>query len=251
MNLDRLTKQVVRIVKNASKLYHNQKFFEVVERHKYERDDVTNNDILTQAYLEKKLLKLIPNSSFVGEEGSSGSEEDDGYVWIIDPIDGTQNYKKGIPLYGTQLALQYNRKTILSVIYFPVNRQMYVATPSGSTLNGQPIKVSSETDLKWSSACICNYRWYIEIEDKYKIEHKLVSTLKTVRLLGCSALNYSLCACGKMELVIVFGNTIWDLYPGKYLIEQAGGMVYSNNDLSLHIAGSIDMVEKVRKLLGV
>ena len=54
-----------------------------------------------------------------------------------------------------------------------------------------------------------------------------------------------------MELVVVFGDTVWDLYPGKFLIEQAGGKVYTNEQLQLHIAGSVEMVNKIIKLLGV
>ncbi len=251
MDYNKLAKKVAKIVKRASKIYYKQDFFEMEECHKYEKDDVTNNDVATQNYLQYKLLHLIPNSGFIGEEGCSTNVSDNGYVWIIDPIDGTQNYKKGIPLYGTQLALQYNGKTVISVIYFPAQKQMYIATPTKATLNGKPIYVSDEKDLKWSGACVCNYRGYIDIEDKFKIQHTLVSTLKTVRILGCSALNYALCACGKMELVVVFGDTVWDLYPGKFLIEQAGGKVYTNEQLQLHIAGSVEMVNKIIKLLGV
>jgi myo-inositol-1(or 4)-monophosphatase len=249
MNIKHLEKQVVSIVRKASKLYHNKEFFEVVEKHKYEKDDVTSNDIKTQEFLKSKLLKLIPGSCFIGEEGSEIT--DNSYVWIVDPIDGTQNYKKGLMFYATQLALQYNGNTILSVMYFPVTKQMYVATESGSKINGKPIKVSSMTDIAWSLSLMGNYAAYAEVEKKYKIQHKLVSNFKSVRLLGCAALNYALCAVGKVEAVVVFGNTVWDLEPGKYLVEKAGGVVYTNADINLHIAGNPKIVENIKKLLGV
>lgn len=249
MDLRKLEKKVVTIVKKAGKLYHNKSFFEVVERHKYEKDDVTSNDIRTQDFLRNKLLKLLPDSCFIGEEGSELN--DNNYIWIIDPIDGTQNYKKGLPLYGTQIALQYKNKTILSVLYFPELREMYVANENGATLNNKPIKVSDKTDIEWSIALVGNYAAYSEIEKKYKIQEKLVSNFKTVRILGCSALNYSLCASGKIEAVVVFGNTIWDLAPGRFLVEKSGGVVYSNENLNLHIAGNLKLVSKIKKLLGV
>ena len=124
MDYNKLAKKVAKIVKRASKIYYKQDFFEMEECHKYEKDDVTNNDVATQNYLQYKLLHLIPNSGFIGEEGCSSNVSYNGYVWIIDPIDGTQNYKKDIPLYGTQLALQYNGETVISVIYFPAQKQM-------------------------------------------------------------------------------------------------------------------------------
>ena len=249
MNINQLKNQVVKIVKQASKLYHNKSFFEVVEKHKYEKDDVTSNDIKTQEYLKSKLLKLLPGSSFIGEEGSAIT--DNSYVWIVDPIDGTQNYKKGLLFYATQLALQFNGETILSVMYFPPTKQLYVATSDGATLNGKPITVSKQTDIAWSLSLVGNYAAYAEMEKKYKIQHKLVSSFKSVRLLGCAALNYALCAVGKVEAVVVFGNTIWDLEPGKYLVEKAGGVVYTNKDINLHIAGNSGIVENIKKLLGV
>ena len=249
MDLKKVEKKVANIVKMASKLYHNKSFFEVVEKHKYEKDDVTNNDIKTQDFLRNKLLKLIPDSCFIGEEGSEINNNS--YVWIIDPIDGTQNYKKGLPLYGTQVALQHDNKTVLSVIYFPELKELYFASENGATLNGKQIKVSDRTDIGWSIALVGNYAAYSEIEKKYKIQEKLVSSFKTVRILGCSALNYALCASGKIESVVVFGNTIWDLVPGRFLVEKSGGVVYTNENLNLHIAGNVELVNKIKKLLGV
>ena len=97
MDYNKLAKKVAKIAKRASKIYYKQDFFEMEERHKYEKDDVTNNDVATQNYLQYKLSQLIPNSGFIGEEGCSSNVSDNGYVWIIDPIDGTSCVAGGRP----------------------------------------------------------------------------------------------------------------------------------------------------------
>lgn len=249
MDLKKIEKQVIRLVKKASSIYYKKEFFEVEEKHKHEKDDVTNNDIATQNYIKSKLLKLIPGSCFIGEEGSELT--DNNYVWILDPIDGTQNYKKSIPLYGTQLALQYNRKTIFSVLYFPAYNDMFVANEFGSTLNGKPIGVSHNTKINWSVVLIGNFAEYVDMDKQTEIQFKLMHNFKSIRILGCAAYNYSLCSCGKMDAVVIFGNTIWDLAPGQFLVKQAGGTTYTNKKMCLHISGNAELVKEIKKLLEV
>lgn len=249
MNLEKIEKQVVKIIKQASKMYYKQEFFEVEEKHKYENDDVTNNDIATQNFIKEKLLKLIEGSCFIGEEGSEIN--DNKYVWILDPIDGTQNYKKSVPPYGTQLVLQLNRKTIFSVIYLPCYNELYVANEKGATLNGKPIMVANNFELNKSVVLMGNFASYVDIEKQTEIQFKLMNNFKSIRIFGSVAFNYSLCATGKMDAVVIFGNTIWDLAPGQFLIEKAGGTTYENKKLCLHISGNAEIVKNIKKLLRV
>lgn len=248
MDLQKIEKQIVKIVKRASKIYFGKEFFEVEEKHKYPKDDVTNNDINTQEYIRKALLKLIPNSCFIGEEGSELTNNE--YCWILDPIDGTRNYKKSVPLYATQLALQKNKKTIFSVIYFPEFKELYVANEKGVTFNGKPISVSKVTQLDWSVACLSNIT-DITSKKQAEIQVKLMQHLRSVRLFGCMAYNFAIVGRGKMDGLVVFGNTPWDFEPGKFLVKQSGGVVYHNAKCDMYVAGNKDFVEKVKELLEV
>lgn len=249
MNLEKIEKKVISLIKKSSKIYYKQEFFEVEDKHKHENDDVTNNDIATQNYIKANLLKLIPGSCFIGEEGSEVN--DNKYVWILDPIDGTQNYKHAIPIYGTQLVLQVNRKSVFSVIYLPAFNDLFVANKKGAFLNGKPISVSHNTNFEHSLVLLGNFAPYVDLKTQTEIQFKLMKTFKSIRVLGSAAYNYSLCACGKMEALVVFGNTVWDLEPGQFLVEKAGGVTYSNKNYNLHITGNKELVEKIKELLEV
>ena len=248
MDLQKIEKKIVKLIKRASKIYFGKDFVEVEERHKHPMDDVTNNDINTQEFIREGLLKLIPNSCFIGEEGSDLTDND--YCWILDPIDGTRNYKKSVPLYGTQLALQYKKETVLSVVYFPTIKELYVANSEGVTLNGKPIKLSNITQIDWSVVCLSNIT-DITSKTQAEIQVKLMKYLRSVRLFGCMAYNFAIVARGKMDALVVFGNTPWDFEPGKFLIEKCGGEVYFNKKYDMYIGGNKELVKNIKEVLEV
>lgn len=248
MDLQKIEKKIIKLVKRASKIYYGKDFIEIEERHKHPKDDVTNNDIKTQEYIRTGLVKLIPNSSFIGEEGNELTDND--YCWILDPIDGTRNYKKSVPLYGTQLALQYKKETILSVAYFPEMKELYVANEQGVTLNGKPIALSTITQLDWSVVCLSNIT-DITSQKQLDIQVKLMRYLRSVRLFGCMAYNFAVVARGKMDALVMFGNTPWDFEPGKFLIEKCGGVVYYNKKYDMYIAGNKELVKNIKEVLEV
>ena len=249
MNLIKIEKKVKQIIKRASKIYYHKKFFELYEKHKFEKDDVTNNDVATQNYIKAKLLKLIPGSSFIGEEGSQITDHK--YVWILDPIDGTQNYKRGLANYGTQLALQYDGSTVLSVIYFPVFKEMYVANSNGATLNGRPITVSKTTAVDWAVIAVNNYIRFFRTEKHKQLVYYMLDDAKSLRVTGCRALDFCTCAKGGFDALVVVGTTLWDFIPGQYLLQQAGGFNYVNKDLNLYISGNKEIVENLKRILEV
>lgn len=248
MDLQKIEKKIIKLIKRASKIYYGKDFVEIEERHKHPKDDVTNNDINTQEFIRAGLLKLIPGSCFIGEEGCNLTDND--YCWILDPIDGTRNYKKSVPLYGTQLALQYKKETILSVMYFPTIKELYVANKNGVSLNGKPIALSSIKQIDWSVVCLSNIS-DITSKKQAEVQVKLMQFLRSVRLFGCMAYNFAIVARGKMDALVVFGNTPWDFEPGKFLIEQCGGVVYYNKKYNMYIGGNKDLVDSIKEVLGV
>ena len=249
MDLQKIEKQIVKIVKRASKIYFGKEFYEVEEKHKHPKDDVTNNDIKTQSYIRSALLKLIPNSCFIGEEGDN-KETDNEYRWILDPIDGTRNYKKSIPLYATQLALQKNNETIFSVIYFPEFNELYVANQKGATFNGKPIQVTTTEELDWAVTCLSNIS-SVSSKKQAEFQVKLMQNLRSVRLFGCMAYNFAIVGRGKMDALVVFGNTLWDFEPGMFLVKQCGGEIYYNKKYDMSIAATSKLVGEIKNLLEV
>lgn len=184
-------------------------------------DAVTEIDQQVEKYLKSEFEKIMPEVSFVGEE--FGGDRDSGYFWLVDPIDGTGHYIRGIPFCTTMVALINDGQVIFSAIYDFVNDIMYHAElGNGAYKNDEKISVS-EQSLRGA---------YLAFEIKsQKEENKALLTEVRSRasLLHtlCSGFEYVLVATGKIEGRLVydgFGKD-YDFAPGSLLVSEAGGVV--------------------------
>jgi histidinol-phosphatase len=110
---------------------------------------VTDADRATERMLRERIARERPGESVLGEE-----EGDDGGAvrWIVDPIDGTRNFSRGIPVWATLLALERNGQIVCGVASAPaLGRRWWAARGEGAFANGSPIAVSSVTDLRDAS----------------------------------------------------------------------------------------------------
>ena len=241
--------KILKIVKRASKIYFGKNFYEREDKHKFENDDVTNRDILTQQYLQNNLLKILPNSKFIGEEGKV-EKDDNVYTWIVDPIDGTFNFKHDVPIYGTQICLHKEGKPIFSCLYLPVLDKLYYAIEGqGAFLNGKKIGVSSERDLKDIGVCIGDFQVNYDIEKEKKIMLALSDKVKRIRMFGCSCFDSCSISRGTLDVYISHTVTPWDILPGDFLIRQAGGSMFVNDDKTTYIYGNRANAMKVIEIL--
>lgn len=111
-------------------------------------DLVTYSDRQAQEDIIRTISAEFPGDLFIAEEGEENSLTD-ARTWVIDPIDGTLNYERGIPMFGTQLVLMIGKEPVMSVIYLPVPEEMFTATVAdGVRLNGIPVKPCGGHDLK-------------------------------------------------------------------------------------------------------
>lgn len=101
-------------------------------------DIVTDADVRAQGIIVDGLRDLFPDDDIIAEEGME-HEPGQGRTWVVDPIDGTLNYGRGNPMFGTQLALLVGGRPVFSAISLPAAGEMYVADASGATLNGRPL----------------------------------------------------------------------------------------------------------------
>ena len=100
--------------------------------------------------LVEQLSALLPGAGFIAEEGS-GSLTDEEYCWVIDPLDGTNNYSQGLPVFTVSIGLQYREETILGVVYAPYLGELYTAIRDrGARYNGKVIRVAEKQDLAHS-----------------------------------------------------------------------------------------------------
>ena len=109
---------------------------------------VTDVDVLVEGEILALLRREFPNMGILAEE-SAGVRADAGYVWIVDPLDGTRNYASGIPFFSVVVGLALDGEVLVGVNYDPVRDEMFEAERgTGAFLNGQPIRVSERPAIE-------------------------------------------------------------------------------------------------------
>ena len=118
-------------------------------RFKRPGDVVTDVDTEAEARIFDLIQQEFPNHTLVGEESASDVRADEGYAWIVDPVDGTRNYSVGLPIYSTVVGLALDGEVLVGVNYDPERDDLFEAERgAGAYLNGKPIHVSKKTELK-------------------------------------------------------------------------------------------------------
>ncbi len=190
------------------------------------------NDLVSRADKEAERLfvnfleKLLPESGFIAEEGTSNKVGKQ-YNWIIDPLDGTTNYLYGIPCYCTSVALRQNDKLVLGVIYDPVHDECFsAAIERGAHLNGKKISVSRQGELSKSLVATgFPYDNRGRQADYLQLLTIVNSNTRGIRRLGSAALDMAYVACGRFDAFYEYGLNPWDCAAGALIIQEAGGTV--------------------------
>ena len=187
---------------------------------KADQTPVTRADQEAEQAIVEILGHAMPDCGFLGEEfGAKGPQE---RRWIIDPIDGTRNFVRRIPVWATLIGLEEAGEVTAGVVYNPVTDEMHTARRgAGAFLNGERIRVSSTTTLEQSTflhaglGIVRKAGWW----DGFA---RLIDGTLNQRGFG-DYLGYALVAAGKAEIYAELGLKPWDLAPCKILIEEAGG----------------------------
>lgn len=189
---------------------------------KADQTPVTLADQEAEVTIKDLIAKAFPDHAFLGEEG--GQDKTAEYLWIIDPIDGTKNYMRKIPLFATQLALMHNDEIILGISNAPkMNELVFAEKGNGAFLNNQPIRVSNTQKISSS------YLSYGGI-GSFDRHHQLNDLLKLERnTLGHRGIgdfwSYHLLASGKIDIMIESDTKIWDIAALSCIVQEAGGRV--------------------------
>jgi myo-inositol-1(or 4)-monophosphatase len=223
-------------------LLRQQSKIKVVSQ-KTSTDWLLEQDKHAEKIIITKIREAFPDHSILAEE-SGLDQKHAHYKWIIDPLDGSFNYQRGWPLYGSIIGLYVKDLIKVAVIFLPKFDELYTAVDKGGTyLNGKKIHVSTVSDLKGSIIVVGDYNK----NNNQKIIKKQLNDMKLlanhvgrVRMVGSSALDHALIASGKVEALINRGGKPWDLEVGKKLIEEAGGVAtrLSDEDNGLFLFGN-------------
>lgn len=182
---------------------------------------VTEIDQQLEKYLKSKFEIIMPEVSFVGEE--FGGNRDSGYFWLVDPIDGTGHYIRGIPFCTTMVALIKDEQVIFSAIYDFVNDVVYHAEfRKGAYKNEKKISVSEQS----LEGAYLAFEIKSQKEENKALLAEVRSRASLIHTLS-SGFEYVLVATGKIEGRLVydgFGKD-YDFAPGSLLVSEAGGVV--------------------------
>lgn len=192
-------------------------------------DFVTEVDIAAEKEILHQLGKAYPEHQFLCEESGPSGNEDSDYTWVIDPLDGTSNFLRGIPHYAISIACLHRGKIEHAVVYDPVRREEFIASRGrGAQLNGHRIRVGSRHELNDSligtgvpfmGHCDEHLDWYTQSLAV------ITSRSMGVRRAGAGSLDLAYVAAGRLDGFWEMGLNQWDIAAGALLVREAGGLI--------------------------
>ena len=186
------------------------------------QDFLTETDLAVEKLLRERIVGEYPQDSILGEEEGG---EINGGTWVLDPIDGTANFARGIPHFCIVIAFVHNNVTEFGVIYDPVHDELYCAKKSqGAWLNNQAITSATTSDF---SAANLELGWSQRVShERYmSVYEGMLSLGGNVRRSACGALGLAYVAVGRTDAYVELHMNPWDCLAGLILVEESGGVV--------------------------
>jgi len=217
---------------------------------------------------EQKIIDIIkasfPNHAFLGEELGEITAKSE-YKWIIDPIDGTNNYIAKRDTFSVSIGLEYKGEIILGVVYLPKRDELFLAERGkGATLNNQPIHLKNTDDLSKANITYSTYPGK-EAETK-KLDQKILAAIPQVEYFGADkpnpvfgrgsmAAEFCYLACGRLDGLIRLKQKPWDAAAGSLIAAEAGAKMVNleGGKCSIYegdyIAGNDKIVDQILKII--
>lgn len=216
--------QITKLAQECGEIIKNSHPAKIETKNNDWTDLVTEYDKQIQDILQKRLAEILPEASFLGEEGKTDFQKE-GYCFIVDPIDGTTNFTKGYKHSAVSIGLVYNGKPVLGVVYDPFLDEMYTAEKGkGAFCNGQPIYTSRDS---LRNSLVLFGTGSDDINKTWELVKKYFEQSLDVRRSGSGALDLCSVACGRAGLFFELKLKPWDFAAGNLIVEEAGGLVVS------------------------
>ena len=180
------------------------------------KDFVTNSDRMVEKILIEELIKYKKKYSILTEETGYIENEDTENIWIIDPIDGTNNFLHGVPHFCISIAFQSKDEILTGLVFDPIKNEIFYAEKNhGAFFNNHRIRVSKKKNL---DECLfaTNYRG-------------LIKTKLNSRITGSAALDLAYVGAGRFDGYFQDNLNIWDIAAGILIIKEAGGVLNEIN----------------------
>ncbi len=189
---------------------------------KGDQSPVTIADQGAEQLLRRLIMEKFPDHAIVGEEFGAEHNANAPFRWILDPIDGTRSFIRGVPLYATLVGLEIEGEMAVGVANFPaLNELVAAATGLGSTWNGRPCRTTSVDRLSGALACYTDSESFAR-HGKEERWSKITAAVQTQRGWG-DAYGHCLVATGRAEAMFDPIMSVWDCAALVPILQEAGG----------------------------
>lgn len=222
----KLLEQLESLIPRVSDDILQPLFRQTTAKTKADGSIVTEADMAMQDSLTHLLKTLDTDVVMLGEEMSADQQADivnsGAAFWCLDPVDGTNNFHHGVPLFAVSLALIADAQVQLGVVYDPVRRELFSATTgSGLRLNGNAaLKPEQPQQMNRCLASVDFKR--LNSPMKQRLLEQM--PFKSQRNIGTCALEWAWLAAGRTQLLLHGGEKLWDYAAGILLLQQGGGI---------------------------
>jgi fructose-1,6-bisphosphatase/inositol monophosphatase family enzyme len=195
---------------------------------------VTAADLASERAIQEILAVEYPDHSILSEEtgpkdgrpAGPTTARSEGWMWVVDPLDGTRNYLSGIPMFCINIALCHNEEPLLGLTFEPVRGEEFFAlSGAGAFLNERPIRASTKESVMASVLAIDMGYDDARAGRALSLVRELWPGMQSLRVIGSAALGLAYAACGRFDLFVHHMLYPWDIAAGILLVREAGGAI--------------------------
>lgn len=188
--------------------------------YKADKSPVTKADVEAEKAMRQIIIKNFPDHTVIGEESGSDGKQSK-YQWVIDPIDGTRSYVRGIPYWCVLVSVMENNKPIIGVCYYPTQDDIFTAKKGkGTYFNGQKTRVSNVKKFEEAYISYYNLKHFARLN---KVNNLVEICQKTNTSMNYASFCFNYLLRGKIEAYICGHGLLWDFAAPAILVEEAGG----------------------------
>jgi len=194
-------------------------------------DYVTSVDKAAEAEIIEIIQKSYSDHTIISEERGALEGKDSDIQWVIDPLDGTTNFVKGLPHFSVSIAIRVKNRTEVGVVYDPIRNELFTAVRGeGAKLNEVRLRVDSQNELNGAIlATGFPFKQPNLMPTQFAIMNNLIDEAADFRRTGSAALDLCYVASGRVDGYFEMGLKPWDCAAGDLIVREAGGLVCDFN----------------------